>query len=125
MTEKGRIPILPPLGLDTTSKLSLNIDGDRLAASVAGSVRADTLVILSNVPGLMKDVNDPDPLIRTRTSEGSWEKLEEYAAGNMKRKLLACREAFDLGVPSIYLADGRVSLHLKNAEEGNGTCLTL
>lgn len=125
VTEKGRIPILPPLGLDTTSKLSLNIDGDRLAASVAGSVRADTLVILSNVPGLMRDVNDPDSLIRTRTSEGSWEKLEEYAAGNMKRKLLACREAFDLGVPSIYLADGRVSLPLKNAEEGNGTCLTL
>ena len=125
VTEKGRIPILPPLGLDAASKLSLNIDGDRLAASAAGAVGADILVILSNVPGLMKDMDAPDSLIRTRTSEGSWEKLEGYAAGNMKRKLLACREAFDLGVPAIYLADGRVSEPLKNAERGNGTCLTL
>ncbi len=51
------------------------------------------------------------------TSVGSWEKFEEYAAGNMKRKLLACREAFNLGVSSIYLADGRIPLPLKNAEE--------
>lgn len=125
VTESRRIPILPPLGLDTKSGLSLNIDGDRLAASAAGALGADILVILSNVPGLMKDMDDPNSLIRTRTSEGTWERLEEYAAGNMKRKLLACREAFDLGVPAIYLADGRVPLPLKNAEGGNGTCLTL
>ncbi len=125
VTEKGQIPILPPLGLDTKSNLSLNIDGDRLAASTATALGADVLVILSNVPGLMKDINDPDSLIKTRTSEDSWEKLEEYAAGNMKRKLVACREAFDLGVPAVHLADGRVSNPIKNAEGGNGTCLTL
>ncbi|HAJ93776.1 MAG TPA: uridylate kinase [Synergistaceae bacterium] len=123
--DRGLIPILPPLGLDSNSGLSLNIDGDRLAASAAKAVNADILVILSNVPGLMKDINDPDSLIKNRSSEGSWEKLEEYAVGNMKRKLLACREAFDLGVPNIYLADGRVSEPLKNAEMRNGTCLTL
>ena len=121
----GVIPILPPLGLDSNSGLSLNIDGDRLAASAAKAVNADILVILSNVPGLMKDINDPESLIKNRSSEGSWEKLEEYAVGNMKRKLLACREAFDLGVPGIHLADGRVAEPLKNAERGNGTCLTL
>lgn len=122
--ERGVIPILPPLGLDNKSNLPLNIDGDRLAAHAAKAVGADILVILSNIPGLMKDINDPGSLIPSRSSAGSWEKLEEYAAGNMKRKLLACREAFDLGVPSIYLADGRVPEPLKNAERGNGTCLT-
>ncbi|NLD04929.1 MAG: uridylate kinase [Synergistaceae bacterium] len=123
--DKGLIPILPPLGLDSKSGLSLNIDGDRLAASAASAIEADVLVILSNVPGLMKDINDPKSLIKNRSSEGSWEKLEEYAVGNMKRKLLACREAFDLNVPNIYLADGRISEPLKNAEMGDGTCLTL
>lgn len=123
--DRGLIPILPPLGLDSESGLSLNIDGDRLAASAAKAVNADILVILSNVPGLMKDINDPASLIKKYSSEGSWEKLEEYAVGNMKRKLLACREAFDLGVPNIHLADGRVPEPLKKAEMGDGTCLTL
>ena len=121
---RGLIPIRPPLGLDSNSGLSLNIDGDRLAASAAKAVNADILVILSNVPGLMKDINDPESLIKSRSSLGAWEKLEEFAVGNMKRKLLACREAFDLGVPNIHLADGRVAEPLKNAEMGNGTCLT-
>jgi len=123
--DSGFIPILPPLGLDNISGLSLNIDGDRLAASVAGSIKADILVILSNIPGLMKNINDPESLIKNRSDEGSWEKLEDYAKGNMKRKLLACREAFELGISRIYLADGRVEEPLKNAERGNGTCLTL
>ena len=123
--DSGFIPILPPLGLDSSSSLSLNIDGDRLAASVAGAIKADILVILSNIPGLMKDMNDPESLIKNRSDEGSWEKLEDYAAGNMKRKLLACREAFELGVPKIYLADGRVEEPLKNGERGTGTCPTL
>ena len=50
---------------------------------------------------------------------------EYISIGNMKRKLLACREAFELGIPRIYLADGRVKEPLGNAERGNGTCLTL
>lgn len=124
-SNNGFIPILPPLGLDSKSGLSLNIDGDRLAASVAGAIKADILVILSNIPGLMKNINEPESLIKNRSDEGSWEKLEDYAKGNMKRKLLACREAFELGIPRIYLADGRVKEPLGNAERGNGTCLTL
>ena len=124
-SNNGFIPILPPLGLDSKSGLSLNIDGDRLAAAVAGAIKADILVILSNIPGLMKNINEPESLIKNRSDEGSWEKLEDYAKGNMKRKLLACREAFELGIPRIYLADGRVKEPLGNAERGNGTCLTL
>ena len=124
-SNSGFIPILPPLGLDSKSGLSLNIDGDRLAAAAAGAIKADILVILSNIPGLMKNINEPESLIKNRSDEGSWEKLEDYAKGNMKRKLLACREAFELGIPRIYLADGRVKEPLGNAERGNGTCLTL
>jgi len=123
--ENGIIPILPPLGLDTESGLSLNIDGDRLAASVAGAINADILMILSNVPGLMRDIDDSDTLIRSNASAGSWEVLEHYAKGNMKRKLTACREALDSKVGHVYLADGRVSTPIENALGGNATCLTI
>lgn len=119
------IPVLPPLALDPQSGLSLNIDGDRLAASLAGEINADILLILSNVPGLMKDVNDPDSLIHDNSAFSGWDELEGFAEGNMKRKLLACKEALNLNVPRVYLADGRVEAPIANAQRGNSTCLTL
>ncbi|MDR3279786.1 MAG: uridylate kinase [Synergistaceae bacterium] len=119
--DKGVIPVLPPLGFDRESSLPINIDGDRLAAAAAAGLRA-VLVILSNVPGLMKDVNDPASRI-AEGSLGNWDALEHYARGNMKRKLVAAREALEKGVSRVYLADGRVDDPIKNAMEGNGTCL--
>jgi len=119
--EGGVIPMLPPLGFDGESSLSINIDGDRLAAAVAAKLGA-ALVILSNVPGLLKDPSDPSTLI-TSGSLGQWDALEHYARGNMKRKLVAAREALEGGVRRVYLADGRAASPIKNAMEGNGTCL--
>lgn len=123
--DKGKIPVLPPLALDAESGLSLNIDGDRLAAAIAGAVGAETLVILSNVRGLMRDVNDPESLIRSGSNVSGWSVLEHYAQGNMKRKLVACREALELKVPRVYLADCRVDSPIGNALGGNATCLAL
>ncbi len=122
IVEKGEIPILPPLALDLESNLSLNIDGDRLAARAAGAVKADVMIILSNVPGLMKNIDEPSSLIREGRM-GEWDILEHYAKGNMKRKLVACREGLELGVSKVYLADGRAEDPIANALSGNGTCL--
>lgn len=118
----GIVPVMPPLGFDDESGLNINIDGDRLAAAVAGELRADVLIVLSNVPGLMKNLDDAESLI-TSGSLSEWEQLEHYAAGNMKRKLVACREALELGVPQVYLADGGQEAPLTNAMGGGATCL--
>lgn len=122
MLDAGIVPVVPPLALDAELSISLNIDGDRLAAQIAGAVRAELMVILSNVPGLMKDVNDPTSLITTGRL-AQWDIIEHYAEGNMKRKLVACKEALELSVPKVYLADGRVPSPIANAEEGRATCL--
>jgi acetylglutamate/LysW-gamma-L-alpha-aminoadipate kinase len=119
---RGVIPILPPLGFDAESSLDINVDGDRLAASVANAIGANALIILSNVPGLMKDVNSPGSRIDSG-SLADWETLEHYAHGNMKRKLVACKEALAGGVPRVYLADGRTESPIQNALGGNATCL--
>ena len=118
----GLVPVVPPLALDSELGISLNIDGDRLAAQIAGAVRADLLIILSNVPGLMKDIEDPRSLI-TRGSLAGWDVIEHYAQGNMKRKVVACKEALEPSIPSVYLADGRVENPLANAMEGHSTWL--
>lgn len=123
-TEQGVIPIMPPLGFDKESDLAINIDGDRLAAATAGVLGADVMIILSNVPGLMKDVSDPDSLIKSGGLH-NWDTLEYYAQGNMKRKIVACREALEASVPRVYLACGGVENPIANALGGNATCLGL
>ena len=122
MLDRNVMPILPPLGFDAESGLNINIDGDRLAAAVTSTLGAGTMIVLSNVPGLMKDIEKPDSLIR-EGKLSSWDNLEHYAKGNMKRKLVACKEALEGGVPKVYLADGRVGDPIENALRGNATCL--
>ncbi|MDO4988266.1 MAG: uridylate kinase [Synergistes sp.] len=120
--DDGFVPLVPPLALDGELKISLNVDGDRLAAQIAGAVGAERLIILSNIPGLMKNADDSTSLIKNG-SLADWDILEHYAYGNMKRKLTACREALELAVPHIFIADGRTESPIANALQGNSTCL--
>ena len=115
------LPILPPLASDESGCL-LNVDGDRMAAAAASAVEADTLIILSNVPGILRDVTDLD----SRVEKGDlsrWNELEDIAAGNMKRKLLAAREALEGNVGRVILADSRLDNPIAQALEGKGTTL--
>ena len=122
ITDNGEIPVVPPLAFDAESGLVINIDGDRLAAAVGGEVRADLMVILSNVRGLMKNVEDPESLIRTaRLAE--WDIVEHCAKGNMKRKTVACREALEAGIPKVFIANGGAEAPIANALAGESTCL--
>ncbi|MDR1885501.1 MAG: uridylate kinase [Synergistaceae bacterium] len=120
--DRGIVPILPPLGHDRESGLEINIDGDRLAAAVAAEMCAEVLIVLSNVPGLMRDLSSPDSRVG-RASLSEWEEVERYAQGNMKRKLVASKEALEGGVPEVYLADGRAKRPIGNAMGGDATCL--
>ena len=120
--EQETVPLLPPLALDSHGGGLLNVDGDRLAAAAAAAVGADVLVILSNVPGLLENPADPGSLVN-RAGLEDWESLETMARGNMKRKLLACREALEGGVERVVIADSRVDRPLGRALEGRGTTL--
>jgi acetylglutamate/LysW-gamma-L-alpha-aminoadipate kinase len=119
--EKGLLPLLPPLASDGEGG-SLNVDGDRMAAAAASAVGADVLIILSNVPGILRDVADPDSRVRTAGLD-AWSELESLAQGNMKRKLLAAREALDGGVAKVILADSRKDSPISRALAGGGTTL--
>lgn len=118
----GGIPLLPPLGYDEESSLNLNVDGDRLAAATAGALGASVMIIASNVPGLLEDPSREESLI-SRGNLEDWESLDACAQGNMKRKLLACREALEAGVPRVILCDSRRERPLEDALQGGGTHL--
>lgn len=120
--EKDMLPVIPPLAFDAGEKESVNVDGDRLAAAAASALKADVLVILSNVPGLLEDLDKPETLV-TSGDLANWESLEKIAKGNMKRKLLASREALEGQVPVVKICDSRQHDPLTCGLEGGGTTL--
>ena len=94
----GRVPVVAPLALSTENE-ALNVDGDRVAARVAVAIDADALLILTNVPGLLRDVNDPSSLV----AETTLDEAERLAQGRMKKKVLAAREAIEGGVDEVVI----------------------
>jgi acetylglutamate/LysW-gamma-L-alpha-aminoadipate kinase len=94
----GRVPIVAPLALSTENE-AVNVDGDRVAARIAVAIEADALLILTNVPGLLRDVRDPGSLVPDVTLD----EAERLAQGRMKKKILAAREAIEGGVGEVII----------------------
>lgn len=117
----GFVPVVSPPGLTPAGEL-INVDADRAAAAIAGALRAELLVILTNVPGLLRDPCDPASLIPF-IPRGKLEAHLDLAYGRMKRKLLAAQEALRAGVPKVILADSRVERPLEAALAGRGTVI--
>jgi acetylglutamate/LysW-gamma-L-alpha-aminoadipate kinase len=115
----GFVPVVSPPALGPDGPL--NVDADRFAAALAIALDANWLIVLSNVPGLLRDVGDPASVVPAVPVEN----LDlTAAAGRMKVKLLAAAEARRAGVDNVVLADGRVDSPVAAARAGAGTRLT-
>jgi acetylglutamate/LysW-gamma-L-alpha-aminoadipate kinase len=101
---------------------ALNADADRAAAAIAGNLNADTLVILSNVPGLLKDPEDDSSLIEN-IPKAQLENYMEFAQGRMKKKILGATEAIAGGVARVILGSANQDKPLTTALAGKGTVI--
>jgi acetylglutamate/LysW-gamma-L-alpha-aminoadipate kinase len=122
LLEAGYVPVVAPLAISYEDE-ALNVDGDRAAAAIGSALKAQKVVILSNVPGLLRDFSDESTLIPHIPLTRAQEYLERYAQGRMKRKLLGAIEALDDGVGQVIIADGRVAQPLHRALAGQGTVI--
>jgi len=104
----GRVPVVAPLALSTENE-ALNVDGDRVAAAIAVAIDADALIILTSVPGLLRDIADP----RTLIPETTLAEAESLAEGRMKVKILAAREALEGGVDEVVIRSASADLNLR------------
>ena len=116
LLDAGITPVIAPLAVSAAGE-RLNIDGDLAAAHLARTLDADTLVILSNVPGLLRDVDDPASCIPA-FALGELPRFAGFAGGRMKKKLLAAETA---GVERVILADSRRERPIDAALDGAGT----
>ena len=119
LLEAGHVPVVsPPAWSDIGA---VNVDGDRAAAVIAAALGARALVLLTNVPGLLRNPTEPDSLVaRVRGPEEMAEALS-VAGGRMRVKVLAARHALDGSVPCAIIADGRIEAPIARALQGSGT----
>ena len=122
LVKLGMTPVVSPLAISPEGD-ALNVDADRAAAYVAGAVQAEQLVILTNVPGLMRNFPDESTVIPHLPKVGLEQALS-FAEGRMKKKVLGATEALDLGVAKVVFADGRIERPLFGALAGKGTVIS-
>ncbi len=108
MLDAGIVPAVTPLGTGPDGKL-YNVNADAAAAALAKAMKVRKLAFISDVPGLLMDVNDPESLLASLRI-GSVRKLKEQGVvgGGMLPKLDSCVEAIQAGVGKVHLIDGRM-----------------
>jgi len=122
LLDSGYMPVISPIAISLENE-ALNVDADRAAAMVAGALKADQLILLTNVPGLLKEFPDESSLI-PHIDKTKVEQAMAFAEGRMKKKVLGACEAFNLGVAKVVFADGRVEHPLLDALAGKGTVIS-
>jgi acetylglutamate/LysW-gamma-L-alpha-aminoadipate kinase len=122
LQDTGYMPVVAPVAISSSGE-ALNVDGDRAAARLAGTVEADKLVILSNVSGLLSDLEDPNSYIPRILEDDIDDAINNIARGRMKRKLIAAREALEAGVKQVIIANGKIEQPITKALKGEGTLI--
>ncbi|HET9909521.1 MAG TPA: [LysW]-aminoadipate kinase [Anaerolineales bacterium] len=117
----GYLPVIAPVAVSEKGE-ALNVDADRAAAMIASAIEAETLILLTAVPGLMKNFPDESTLI-SQLTQSQLVEAGKSAQGRMKKKVLGAEEALRGGVNRVVIADGRIQNPITNALNGNGTVI--
>ena len=117
----GYTPVISPPAISHDGE-AINVDGDRAAAMVASAIGAKQLIILSNVPGLLRNFPDESSLI-TEIRYADLDQALGFAEGRMKKKVLGASEALAANVQEVVFADARIERPIFNAIQGKGTVI--
>ena len=106
--EKGYIPIVSTVGCDDEGN-NYNINADTAAARIAGALKAESLISMTDIAGILRDKDDPSTLIsRIYLSEIAALKEEGVISGGMIPKVDCCCEAIKEGVRRVFIIDGTI-----------------
>lgn len=108
LLDMGYIPVISTIGCDRQGN-AYNINGDTAAAEIAGALKAERFILMTDIDGVLRDKDDPSTLI----SEISREDADKYCAegvisGGMIPKVKSCFDAIDEGVKSTVIINGTV-----------------
>lgn len=122
--EKGYIPVVSTVGCDKEGH-TYNINADTAAARIAGQLKCESLISMTDIDGILRDKNDPSTLIsQINVSDAPQLIREGVISGGMIPKVNCCIEAIRQGVGKVFIIDGRIphSILVETlTDEGIGT----
>lgn len=106
--DQGHITVVAPLGV-SVEKQPHNVNADEVAGAIAVSLKAEKLVLLTNVTGVLRDQDDPDSLISTLKYSDVEQLIKEGTInGGMIPKVRSCTEVLTGGVKKAHIIDARL-----------------
>ena len=106
--EMGYIPVVSTVGFDSDGN-TYNINADTVAAGIAGKLKAESLISMTDIAGILKDKDDPSTLISKIYVEDAAKLMDEgIIQGGMIPKVQCCVDAINLGVRKVFVIDGRI-----------------
>ena len=106
--EKGYIPVISTVGFDDKGN-TYNINADTAAARIAGGLKAECLISMTDIAGLLRDKDDPSTLIpKVYVSDAPKLIRDGVISGGMIPKINCCIESIRRGVKKVFILDGRV-----------------
>jgi len=128
LLDKGYLPVVSTVGCDNENHV-YNINADTAAARIAGALKAEKLILMTDITGVLRDKDDPATLIpHILVSETPQLMSEGVIQGGMIPKMDCCVDAIRRGVKKAHIIDGRVphSILIETlTNAGIGTMLTL
>jgi acetylglutamate kinase len=108
LTYAGQVPVIPSMALMADGE-KLNVNADTAATAVAAAIGAEKLVVLSDIPGVLRDVNDRESLIHSLTASEARRLIADGTiSAGMIPKIEGCLETLEQGVKKIHIIDGRL-----------------
>ena len=108
LCEAGAVPVIAPIATDEHGG-TWNVNADTAAGEIAGALNAEKLVFITDTPGLLRDVDDPESLIHEVCHKDIKELTKRgIITGGMIPKIEACLGALAHGVRKTHMVDGRV-----------------
>ena len=108
LTYAGQVPVIPSMAM-TADGEKLNVNADTAATAVAAAIGAEKLVVLSDIPGVLRDVNDPESLIHSLTASEARRLIADGTiSAGMIPKIEGCLDTLEQGVKKIHIIDGRL-----------------
>lgn len=106
LLDKGYIPVISTLGCDKDGHV-YNINADTAAARIAGAMKAESLISMTDICGILLDKDDPSTLLTNINTEKAHELMEQgVIQGGMIPKVECCLDAIHLGVNRVFILDG-------------------
>ena len=127
LLDNGYIPVISTVGCDSSGN-AYNINADTAASRIAAGLKAESLISMTDICGILRDRDDPDTLIsRVTVSEAAQLFRDGIISGGMVPKVDCCVDAVLNGVKKVFIMDGRVphSILIEMlTDEGAGTMVT-